>query len=243
MTMLSRLMRRTLEQPMLLRGDTVACPACEDTFRKFVSGPDGRPNAQCPSCGSLERQRVLWLFLQRQTKLLNEPARVLHFAPEPFLSTHLRRIHGSRYVSGDLDGSLAMETIDITDINRPSGVFDAVIVSHVLEHVPSDVQAMREIKRVLAPGGMAILQHPIDFDRESTFEDFSVVNPEERKRLFGQVDHVRLYGRDFDDRLAESGLSIEHFTITRIASEAELLRLRLGDPDTSRRGSDVYCCH
>ena len=185
---------------------------------------------------------MLWLFLQRQTKLLTQPARVLHFAPERFLSTFLQRIHGSNYTSGDLDGDLAMEAIDITDIDKADGMFDAVIVSHVLEHVPADVQAMREIKRVLAPGGIAILQHPIEFDLASSYEDFTIVDPEARTRAFGQADHVRVYGRDFDARLATAGLSFAHFPITRIASESEQIRFRLGDHSSSWRGSDVYCC-
>jgi SAM-dependent methyltransferase len=185
---------------------------------------------------------VLWLFLQRQTKLLTQPARVLHFAPERFLSNYLQEVHGSNYVSGDLNGDLAMEAIDITDIDKADGSFDAVIASHVLEHVPADMQAMREIRRVLAPGGIAILQHPIAFDIASSYEDFTIVDPTERARAFGQADHVRVYGQDFDARLATAGLSFAHFPITRIASESERIRLRLGDHSSSWRGSDVYCC-
>lgn len=197
-SVVSEILRRTLEQPMFLHGDRVACPLCQGEFRMFRRGPDGRPNATCPRCGSLERHRVLWLFLERHTTLLTRPAKVMHFAPERSLSTRLQQIHGSNYTSGDLDGTLAMEAIDITDIAKEDGLFDAVIASHVLEHVPADVQAMREIKRVLAPGGIAVLQHPIDVDLALTYEDCTIVDPADRTQAFGQADHVRVYGRDFD---------------------------------------------
>jgi len=185
---------------------------------------------------------VLWLFLQRKTQLLSQPAKVLHFAPEPFLSARLQRIHGSHYTSGDLDGALAMESIDITQIDKADGAFDAIIVSHVLEHVPADVQAMQEIKRVLAPGSIAVLQHPIEFGRALSYEDSAIVDPEARERAFGQADHVRIYGRDFDARLTSAGLSFSHFPITSIAEESEIVRFRLGDPNSPQRGSDIYLC-
>jgi SAM-dependent methyltransferase len=177
---MSSFARRALRDPRLLRlGRRFECPLCERSFARFhrVSGV---PNVQCPGCGSRERQRGLWLYLQRRTDVLERPMRVLHFAPEDCLTERLRAIHGSTYLSGDLDGDVAMERIDITAIDKPAHAFDVVLVSHVLEHVPDDRLAMREIGRVLGPGGIAILQHPIDLSRPTTFEDWSITERRER---------------------------------------------------------------
>jgi SAM-dependent methyltransferase len=130
-------------------------------------------------------------------------ARVLHVAPEPGLARRLRALDID-YLSVDLDSPHAMKRCDITAIPEPDGAFDVVICNHVLEHIPDDRQAMRELRRVLRPGGLAVLQHPV-YDRPDTYEDFSVVDPAERLRVFGQEDHVRIYGWDMLDRLRAAG--------------------------------------
>jgi SAM-dependent methyltransferase len=102
-----------------------------------------------------------------------------------------------------------MLKINIADIPLPDDQFDCVICYHVLEHIPDDQKAMRELFRVLKPGGWAILQSPIDFNHDKTFEDPSIVSPDERERFFGQNDHVRIYGRDYKDRLEKAGFVVK----------------------------------
>jgi SAM-dependent methyltransferase len=213
-SLLTVLYKRPLRPPVswLYRGDRVTCPICEGTFRAFIPkvkpvGPNRR-NAKCPRCGASERHRHLWLYLRNRTNLFSEPLRVLHFAPEWSIQKRLRRCPNLDYTSADLDPGRAMVRIDITDIPRPNESFDVAVCSHVLEHVPDDRKAMSELYRILKPGGWAIVMVPIDHERAETFEDRRVVSPEERERLFWQADHVRLYGRDFKERLEESGFAV-----------------------------------
>ncbi len=189
--------------------DRAFCPCCGGSFRSFISGgPNLRPNACCPRCGSLERHRLLWLYLQQKTNLFRDKLRVLHFAPEKIFQDALRTLPNLDYVSADLYSPLAMVKMDITDITFPDDSFDVILCSHVLEHIPDDRKAMAELYRVLKPGGWAILQVPIDPKLDTTYEDPSIVTPEERKRHFGQDDHVRWYGRDYGDRLKQAGFNL-----------------------------------
>src|SRR5262249_36838215 len=169
--------------------------------------PGGRTrrNSSCLRCGASERHRHLWLYLRNRTNLFSEPLRVLHFAPEWIIQERLRRCPNLDYVSADLDPRRAMVKMDITDLSYPDGSFDVVLCSHVLEHVTDDRRALSELHRVLKPGGCAIVLVPIDYKRAETFEDPTVVSPGDRERLFWQADHVRLYGRDFRERLEETG--------------------------------------
>lgn len=195
-----------------LRGDAVECPICGGRFRRFVSkhsASGARPGARCPRCGSLERHRLLWLYLRDGTDLLTRPMRVLHFAPEPGIGEKLRELPGCDYLSADLDSPPAMVRMDVQDIPSADDSFDAVICNHVLEHVPDDRRAMREIRRVLNPAGWAILGVPLQPGRETTFEDPDVHSPAERERVYGQFDHVRAYGRDYAERLEECGFDVE----------------------------------
>lgn len=194
-------------------GTRVQCPICGGRFRGFVpfrvSG-GARFNAMCPACDSLERHRLLWLYLVRETPLLSEPSRLLHFAPEYSMQRSLRRLPNVRYTSADLDSPLASEKTDMTDLRYPDASFDLILCSHVLEHIVDDRKAMRELHRVLAPAGRAVVQVPVDTLRDTTFEDAAITLPEERERAFGQYDHVRLYGRDVKERLESAGLIVEN---------------------------------
>ena len=189
----------------------VRCPICGRRARRFAPY-HGRERAQCVHCRSLERHRALWLWLRRR---IPADATVLHVAPEEGIAARLRSLPID-YVSTDLESPLAMRNDDITALPDPDGSFDIVICNHVLEHIPDDRSAMREIYRVLRPGGFAVLQHPIAPQPE-TFEDPSVTSPDERLRLFGQHDHVRVYGWDFVERLREAGF--EDVEATEIESE------------------------
>lgn len=195
-----------------LSGDVVRCPLCERGAVAYLpSGTPPRPHALCPFCGSLERTRMMALAL-KQRGLPRAGQRVLHVAPDRSLRERIQATPGITYVAGDKKepgytyppGTV---DLDVTSLPYPADHFDLVICSHVLEHVPDDRRAMRELCRVLRPGGVAILLVPMS-DGPVTDEDPAVIDPDERQRRFGQRDHVRLYGRDYIDRLREAGFTV-----------------------------------
>lgn len=217
------------------RGEGVVCPCCGGSFRAFM--PRGsRTNATCPRCSSHERHRLIALYLQRETRFLTDPVRILHFAPERSLERVLRANPQASYLSGDLDGSRAMRAIDVTNIQTPDHAFDLILCSHVLEHVPDDRKAMRELHRVLAPGGMAVLLVPIDRSRPTTDEDPTITDPAERIRRFGQHDHVRQYGMDYYDRLREAGFEVHSIAYAEAIDPAMRARYGLQRDETMDLG-------
>jgi SAM-dependent methyltransferase len=207
--------RRNLRK-WLLRGNNVYCPCCEKGLTTFL--PFGKPvrlNAVCPYCGSMERHRLIWNFIfTQQNKLITERMKLLHIAPEraffkKFLKEkRLQYFPADKFISNNHYSSKT-KYIDIQDINYDNDFFDAILCCHVLEHVDNDIQAMKEFYRVLKPGGWAILQVPIDYNRTDTFEDSSITAPEEREKYFGQYDHLRWYGRDYPQRLMQAGFEVE----------------------------------
>jgi SAM-dependent methyltransferase len=218
-------------------GDRFFCPCCGGSFRLFLRhGINKRPNARCPRCGSGERHRLTLLYLQQRTDVFARDVTVLHFAPEPSLERHFSRAPNIRYVTADLNNPRAMCKLDITSLPFGDDRFDYVLCSHVLEHVSDDRNAMREIWRVLRPGGRAILQVPIDLSRETTLEDPTVTSPEERRRLFLQEDHVRLYGRDYPVRLREAGFEVQVDGFVKALSQSVVRRFSLD------RDEDLYLC-
>jgi SAM-dependent methyltransferase len=148
------------------------------------------------------------LYLRDRTKFFEQALKVLEFAPTPVLQSKFRRLKHLEYVSADLSSTMAMFRMDITAIGFPADQFDAIICYHVLEHVMDDRRAMRELFRVLKPGGWAILQSPVDPGRGETYESPDITFPSERERVFGQRDHVRIYGRDYKDRLEDAGFTV-----------------------------------
>jgi SAM-dependent methyltransferase len=207
-------------------GNKVTCPVCEKSFKKFL--PYGRINARlnalCPNCLSLERHRLIWLYLKEKTDFFNRPLQVLHIAPEACFIPRFEEQHGDSYITADIESPLAKVKMDIHEIPFSENTFDAVLCNHVLEHVRDDIQAMSEIKRVLKPGGFCILQVPF-FNpvEENTFEDASITDPRQREKIFGQNDHVRKYGNDYPKRIAQAGLkaSEERFALEMNEEKAE----------------------
>ncbi len=221
-----RLARRVLN--LRYRGSGHTDPICGRSFRSFAPGPRRRPQAYCPACGSAERHRVLWLYLEREVGLTG-PRRVLHVAPEPGIAERLERRADLTYVTTDVEPGRATVAADLTQLPFADASFDLAICNHVLEHIPDDRAAMAELRRVLAPGGLLVCQHPIDAARATTFEDPSVTDPRDRERVFFQDDHVRIYGRDFADRLRQAGFG--EVTATKYQQELsereiEVFRLR-----------------
>jgi hypothetical protein len=219
------------------RGDGRYCPVCENSSSRFRSfGLVPREDAQCVHCGALERHRLLWLFLSRKTDLFDgAPKTILHVAPEKCLQPRLESRFGESYVTADLFDPSVKVKMDITDIHYPDRHFDVIYCSHVLEHVEDDRKAMSEFHRVLADDGWAVLLVPITAER--TFEDPSIVDPQERLRVFGQEDHVRRYGPDYLDRLQEAGFRVTVTTVADLVEPEEGVRMGL----TAASGDIYYC--
>jgi len=204
------------------------CPVCESHLSKFFPfGVTRRENARCPVCHSLERHRLVWIFLREWSDLFDgKSKKMLHIAPEREFEHRFKRIKNLEYLSADLHPYDAMIQMDITNIQFPDNCFDVIYCSHVFEHIPDDKKAMREVLRVLHPDGWALLQVPIT--AEKTIEDPSITDPVERQLKFGQEDHVRRYGLDYVDRLKESGFFVEELPSATVVDESELDRFGTG---------------
>lgn len=206
---------------ILYYGRSYYCPVCNSNTRlqkslgfafpvikekQIIGG--GLRNVLCPVCNSSDRVRLLYLFLINKTNVFSGKLKLMHIAPEPSLEQLFKQQPGIEYLSADLNKEKAMVKMDITQIQYPDETFDGIICNHVLEHIPDDTRAMQEIFRVLKTGGWAILQVPISKLLETTFEDFSITKPKERERVFGQNDHVRIYGQDYIARLKNAGFKV-----------------------------------
>ncbi len=221
---------------LLLRGKRFSCPLCDHSFRRLL--PYGyvasRENALCPSCLSLERHRLLWLWMERESDLLKSYPRLLHIAPEVCLMKRLKRHYHSRrelYLTADLESPLADLHFDIQRTPLADSSFELVICNHLLEHVEDDRLALKELYRILKPGGRGILLAPIDYSRATTFEDNSITDPDERTRIFGQYDHLRIYGRDYPERLREAGFEAEEIDYSARLTPEERRRYALSEQD------------
>ena len=200
---------------VLYAGRGRQCPVCGARWRRFM--PYGyvvsRADALCPRCLSLERHRLLWLYLEREAVTTSGfGGRVLHIAPEACFKKRLGRLivrAGGEYVTADLESPLADMHFDVQDIPLPDGYADVIICNHLLEHVADDRLALSELFRVMRSGGWGIAMSPVDLTRGETFEDDSVTDPAERTRIFGQYDHRRIYGRDYADRLRSAGFEVD----------------------------------
>lgn len=222
---------------LLYYGKERFCPVCNKYSRRFRPfGLEPREDAQCVHCGALERHRLLWLYLLKKTDLFNGKSKImLHLAPEECFESQFKELLGNDYLTADLLNPRAMIKLNITEIQYPNQSFDVIYCSHVLEHVQDDKKAMRELFRVLRDDGWAILLVPIS--GEKTVEDYSIIDPQERLRLFGHKDHVRYYGADYVDRLREVGFRVEVFTVNDLIQKDDAVRMGI----TPASGEIYYC--
>jgi SAM-dependent methyltransferase len=221
-------------------GDKQECPICEKKFRKFL--PYGykqthNDNRLCPNCLSLERHRLLWMYLKNNTDFFTNHLKVLNIAPEQPYIKRFRKLNNLVYTTADLESPIADVKLDVRDMHVfEDNTFDFIICNHVLEHIDEEHKAMSELYRVLKKGGRAILQVPIDYTLEHTFEDNTISDKKERERIFGQYDHVRIYGRDYPERLKIVGFTVIEDDFVKRFSEEELGRYRLDQSEI------IYLC-
>ncbi|WP_010255329.1 class I SAM-dependent methyltransferase [Myroides injenensis] len=214
-----------------LKGNTFTDPIDGKSFKTFL--PYGyakqRNNVLSPSTLSLERHRLLWLYLKNETDFFSTPKKVLHFAPEQAFYKRFRRQENLDYTTTDLESPLADVKADICNLPFKDNSFDIILCNHVLEHIPDDTKAMKELYRILKPGGMGIFQIPQDLSRTTTFQDDTITDPKERTLIFGQYDHVRVYGRDYFDKLRSIGFNVLEENYTKKLSKAEIEKYCLAD--------------
>ncbi|MBD0832410.1 class I SAM-dependent methyltransferase [Aestuariibaculum sediminum] len=204
-----------------LKGNKYIDPIDGKGFKTFLPYGYGaqRNNVLSPSTLSLERHRLLWLYLKNETKFFKTPLKVLHFAPEQCFLKRFKNLKNLDYTTTDLLSPIADVKADICDLPFKDDEFDVILCNHVLEHIPDDTKAMQELYRVMKPGGWGVFQIPQDLSREFTFEDNSITDKKERAEIFGQYDHVRVYGRDYFNKLREIGFIVEEVDYTSSFSE------------------------
>jgi SAM-dependent methyltransferase len=212
-----------------LRGNTYTDPIDGKSYRKFL--PYGyakvRENVLAPGTLSLERHRLFWLYLKNETTFFSAPLRVLHFAPEQAFVQKFKKQKNLTYTTTDLNSPIADVKADICDLPFKDNSFDFIICNHVLEHIPDDTKAMQELYRVLAPLGTAIVQVPYDAKREITYQDDTITDQSERTRIFGQYDHLRVYGMDYFKKLSSIGFDVNALDYTSSISSEDIERYRL----------------
>ena len=214
---------------LLYLGKGKQCPLCGCQRRKFL--PYGyvtsRENALCPNCLSLERHRLLWLWLVRESDIGRGAMalpKMLHIAPEVALMRKFKKMYAStpdRYITADLESPLADMHFDVQQIPLEAESFDAIICNHIMEHVEDDRKALKELYRIMRRGGWGVILSPVELEHEKTFEDDTITDPAERTRIFGQYDHRRIYGRDYAERLREAGFEVYDIDYKNELSKAE----------------------
>ncbi|PIR14218.1 MAG: SAM-dependent methyltransferase [Flavobacteriales bacterium CG03_land_8_20_14_0_80_35_15] len=221
-----------LARPFLafwFRGKAYTDPIDGHNYRRFLPYGYGqqRPNVLAPGTLSLERHRLLWLYLQNETSFFTAPLKVLHLAPEQCFLKRFKALKNLDYTTADLYAPHVDIKADICNLPFADAVFDVVFCNHVLEHITDDTKAMQELYRVLKPRGFGIFQIPQDLSKEKTYEDFSITSPAERTKHFGQYDHVRIYGRDYFNRLRAVGFKVQELNYCQNLSAKTIEQYRL----------------
>ena len=216
---------------LILKGNTYTDPIDGKSFKAFLPYGYGkqRSNVLSPSTLSLERHRLLWLYLQNETKFFSEPLKVLHFAPEQCFLKRFKNLKNLDYTTTDLLSPIADVKADICNLPFKDNTFDVILCNHVLEHIPDDTKALQELYRVMKVGGIGIFQIPQDLNREFTFEDNTITEKKERAKIFGQYDHVRIYGLDYFDKLRTIGFKVEAIDYTKTLSDELITRYCLAE--------------
>ena len=211
-----------------LKGNKFTDPIDGKSFRKFLPYGYGkqRENALSPSTLSLERHRLMWLFLRDDTDFFTskEKIKTLHIAPEQCFLDLFRKQTNLEYITSDLESPIADVKADICNLPFDDNSFNVVFCNHVLEHIIDDTKAMQELYRVLKKGGFGIFQIPQDLSREKTFEDNTITNRTERAEIFGQYDHVRVYGRDYFNKLRSVGFEVDEIDYIKKITREKLKR-------------------
>ncbi|WP_100613388.1 class I SAM-dependent methyltransferase [Confluentibacter citreus] len=218
-----------LTRPILaffLKGNKFTDPIDGKHFKTFLPYGYGkqRPNVLSPSTLSLERHRLLWLYLKNETDFFTSHKKVLHFAPEQAFYKRFKSMENLDYTTTDLNSPLADVKADICNLPFEDNSFDVILCNHVLEHIPDDTKAMQELYRVMKIGGMGIFQIPQDVSRKTTFEDNTITDKKERSKIFGQYDHVRIYGLDYFNKLRSIGFKVEEVDYTSKLSEEDITK-------------------
>lgn len=217
--------------PLIYKGDNVECPVCERSFRKFLSYGSKvaqRDNVLCPYDLTLERHRLMWLYLKDHSDFFTkENLKVMHIAPEQCFHKKFQNQENLDYTTGDLVSPIADLHFDLHDIPLEDNQYEVIFCNHVMEHVENDLRCMQELYRIMKPGGWGIMQVPIDFNRDETYEDPTITTPEEREKHFWQYDHVRLYGTNYPRRLEEAGFKVDEVDMKDYLSPEKIERYRL----------------
>lgn len=229
-------------------GTSYYCNCCKSHIRRFCPGGEDLPPVvkyriigagyreqdYCPVCKSTYRHRMVWLYLQ-ELKIWHHKMTVLHIAPEEMIARMLSRMKQLNYITGDTDPDRYRHftdaiRVDITQLSFADETFDIIICNHVLEHIPDDRSAMKEIQRTLKPEGFALLQVPLSEILEKTYENADIRTEGERLKHFGQKDHVRIYGKDYRQRLNDAGFEVTEYNPLKESSHTAIEKMAL-NPD------------
>ena len=239
-----KLVYRAAKMPGLRRK---FCPICgkysafflpfgygEKVFKQLnIVGGGVRRECTCPYCFSRDRFRWTYEVIKRYTRVLDGKCRVLHIAPEPQIAVRIRENNGRcDYLTGDIEPGRADSVVNVTDMPFGDTEFDYIIINHVLEHIADEAAAMQELKRCLKPDGALLISFPICTDLP-TFENPAVTSPSERLQVYGQEDHVRLYGYDCEKYLERYGFTVEKYTVKDCLPPNEIKRQSLIAEDTA----------
>lgn len=215
----------------LYKGDRFTDPIDGKSYKSFL--PYGyenqRENVLAPGTLSLERHRLLWLYLG-ETDFFSRRIKLLHFAPEQAFYKRFMAQSNLEYITTDIESPLAKVKADICNLPFEDNEFDVILCNHVLEHIKDDQTAMKELFRVMKPGGWGVFQIPLDRMRSTSFQDDCITDPKERRKIFGQYDHVRVYGMDYFDTLRAIGFEVEEILLQKKLTDQQIERYGL-DPN------------